>query len=233
MTLELGGNAPFIVFDDADLDAAVEGAVQSKFRHSGQTCVCTNRFYIHDSIYDAFAQRLTQRVRDLTVGPATDPHAEIGPLIEPAALTKVESHVADAIACGARLLTGGHPHPLGGTFYEPTVLADATPDMQVAREEIFGPVAALFRFSNEADVIASANDTPFGLAGYFYTNDLARTWRVAEALEVGMVGINSGFLSVETAPFGGVKQSGMGREGSHHGIEEFLELKYLCLGAIN
>ncbi len=230
LTLELGGNAPFIVFEDADLTAAVDGAIISKYRHSGQTCVCTNRFLIQDSIYDAFVARFVERVSKLRVGNGLDTGVDIGPLIDEQAIAKVQTHVEDAINKGASLLLGGHP--LRGTFFEPTVLGDATPSMRLATEETFGPVAALFRFTTEEEAIALANDTEYGLAGYFYSKDLARAWRVAEALECGMVGINSGFLSVEIAPFGGVKQSGLGREGSHHGIEEFLNLKFVCLGEI-
>ncbi|QBD75949.1 NAD-dependent succinate-semialdehyde dehydrogenase [Ktedonosporobacter rubrisoli] len=232
LTLELGGNAPFIVFEDADLAAAVDGAILSKYRHSGQTCVCTNRFLIQDSIYDAFVERFVERVGKLRVGNGLEAGVEIGPLIDEQAIAKVQTHVEDAISKGASLLLGGHPHRLRGTFFEPTVLGDATPSMRIATEETFGPVAALFRFTTEEEAIALSNDTEYGLAGYFYSKDLARSWRVAEALECGMVGINSGFLSVEIAPFGGVKRSGLGREGSHHGIEEFLNLKYLCLGEI-
>jgi len=229
LSLELGGNAPFIVFDDADLDAAVEGALQSKYRNSGQTCVCANRLLVHDGIYDAFAARLGERVAALVVGPGTDPDVVQGPLIDQRAVTKVEAQIADALSKGARLVTGGRRHALGGTFFEPTVLAGATPAMRVAREETFGPVAPLFRFATEDEAVAMANDTEYGLAAYFYTRDLARAWRVAEALEYGMVGVNTGLISTAVAPFGGVKQSGLGREGSRYGIEEYLELKYVCL----
>jgi succinate-semialdehyde dehydrogenase/glutarate-semialdehyde dehydrogenase len=231
LSLELGGNAPFIVFDDADLDAAVTGALVSKYRNSGQTCVCANRFLVQDGIYDAFAARLTQAVREqLKVGNGLEPGVLQGPLIDAAALAKVERHVADAIAQGAKVLTGGQRHALGGTFYEPTVLADATPAMLVAREETFGPVAPLFRFQTDAEAIQWANATEFGLAAYFYSRDLSRVFRVAEALQYGMVGVNTGLISTEVAPFGGVKASGFGREGSKYGIEEYLNLKYLCVG---
>ncbi|RWR16283.1 NAD-dependent succinate-semialdehyde dehydrogenase [Sinirhodobacter populi] len=230
--LELGGNAPFIVFDDADIDAAVEGAMIAKFRNNGQTCVCANRIYVHDRVYEAFAQKLAQAVSRLKTGDGFAEGVGLGPLIDTAALAKVEEHVADAVGKGAKVVLGGKPHALGGTFYEATVLADVTPDMAVAREETFGPVAPLFRFTDEADVIAQANDTEFGLASYFYARDMARVFRVAEALEFGMVGVNTGLISTAEAPFGGVKLSGLGREGSHHGIEEFLELKYVCLGGI-
>lgn len=226
-TLELGGNAAFVVFDDANLDAAVQGALVAKFRHGGQSCVGANRFYIHHSVYDEFADRFAERARQLTVGPYTDPASQLGPLIDRSGLEKVREHVADALGHGARLLAGGHP--LGGTFHEATMLADISPDMRITREKTFGPVAALSRFTSEQDVIQAVNATEFGLAGYFYTRDHARAWRVAEALEAGMVGINTGFISVEIAPFGGIKQSGLGREGSHHGLDEFLELKYLCV----
>ena len=230
LALELGGNAPFLVFDDADLDAAIEGALISKYRHTGQTCVCANRFLVQEGIYDAFAERLAERVRGLVVGDPVGPGVQQGPLISAAALAKVEAHVADALAHGAKLLCGGRPHARGGTFYQPTVLADATPAMRCAREETFGPVAPLFRFRDEADAIRLANDTEFGLAAYLYTRDLGRALRVAEALEVGMLGVNEGLISTEVAPFGGVKQSGLGREGSRHGIEEYLETKYVLLG---
>ena len=230
LALELGGNAPFLVFDDADLDAAIEGALISKYRHTGQTCVCANRFLVQEGIYDAFAERLAERVRGLVVGDPVGPGVQQGPLISAAALAKVEAHVADALAHGAKLLCGGRPHARGGTFYQPTVLADATPAMRCAREETFGPVAPLFRFRDEADATRLANDTEFGLAAYLYTRDLGRAFRVAEALEVGMLGVNEGLISTEVAPFGGVKQSGLGREGSRHGIEEYLETKYVLLG---
>ncbi|MDQ0318224.1 succinate-semialdehyde dehydrogenase/glutarate-semialdehyde dehydrogenase [Pararhizobium capsulatum DSM 1112] len=230
--LELGGNAPFIVFDDADLDAAVEGALIAKFRNNGQTCVCANRIYVQDGVYDAFAEKLAKAVGKLKTGNGFDEGVVLGPLIDRPALEKVEEHVADAVKKGARVLRGGKPHALGGTFYEATILADVTPDMAVAREETFGPLAPLFRFKDENDVIKQANDTEFGLASYFYAKDLARVFRVAEALEYGMVGVNTGLISTAEAPFGGVKLSGLGREGSRYGIEEFTEIKYVCLGGI-
>ncbi len=232
LSLELGGNAPFIVFDDAELDAAVAGALASKYRNSGQTCVCANRILVQVVIYDAFVARLATEVSKLKVGEGTEPGVTQGPLINDAAVAKVEAHVKDAIAHGARVVLGGKRHALGGTFYEPTVLADVTIAMQLAQEETFGPVAPLFRFYDEAEAIAIANGTPFGLAAYVYTRDLARAWRVAEALEYGIVGVNEGIISTELAPFGGVKQSGLGREGSHHGIEEFVELKYILMGGL-
>jgi succinate-semialdehyde dehydrogenase/glutarate-semialdehyde dehydrogenase len=230
--LELGGNAPFIVFDDADLDAAVEGAIASKYRNNGQTCVCANRIYVQDSVYDAFAAKLADKVRSLKVGRGTEQGVILGPLIDDAAVAKVEEHVADATAKGAKVILGGHRHALGGRFFEPTILTGVTKQMKVSNEETFGPVAPLFRFKDEADVISQANDTEFGLASYFYARDLGRVWRVAEALEAGIVGINTGIISTEVAPFGGVKQSGLGREGSKYGIEDFLEVKYLCMGGI-
>ncbi|MDS4069152.1 MAG: NADP-dependent succinate-semialdehyde dehydrogenase, partial [Candidatus Competibacter sp.] len=230
LSLELGGNAPFIVFDDADPDAAVAGALASKYRNSGQTCVCANRFLVQDGIYDTFAARLTQAVREqLKVGNGLEPGVTQGPLVDAAALAKVERHVADAVARGANVLTGGRRHPLGGTFFEPTVLADVTPEMLVAREETFGPVAPLFRFRDDAEAVRLANATEFGLASYFYSRDLNRAFRVAEALRYGMVGVNTGLISTEVAPFGGVKESGFGREGSKYGIEEYLDIKYLCI----
>jgi succinate-semialdehyde dehydrogenase/glutarate-semialdehyde dehydrogenase len=232
ISLELGGNAPFIVFDDADLDAAVEGAIASKYRNTGQTCVCANRMFVQDSVYDAFAEKLSRAVGKLKPAPGFEEGATQGPLIDDRAVEKVEEHIADALGKGARVVTGGHRHALGGRFFEPTVLADVTPAMLVAREETFGPVAPLFRFRTEADAIAMANDTPFGLAAYFYGRDIGRVWRVAEALETGIVGVNTGIISTEVAPFGGVKESGLGREGSKYGIEEFLEVKYVCLGGI-
>jgi succinate-semialdehyde dehydrogenase/glutarate-semialdehyde dehydrogenase len=230
--LELGGNAPFIVFDDADLDAAVAGAMAAKYRNMGQTCVCANRIYVQESVYDAFAARLAEAAAKLKVGDGTQDGVQQGPLITSKAVEKVEAHISDALAKGARVLTGGKRHELGGTFFQPTVLADVTPDMIVACDETFGPVAPLFRFSDEADVIAQANATQYGLAAYFYARDLGRVFRVAEALEYGMVGVNSGIISTEVAPFGGVKQSGLGREGSRHGIEEFVEIKYVLLGGL-
>ncbi|HWX04098.1 NAD-dependent succinate-semialdehyde dehydrogenase [Collimonas sp.] len=232
LSLELGGNAPFVVFDDADLDAAADGAMASKFRNTGQTCVCANRILVQAGVYDAFAAKLTARVAALKVAPGNTDGATQGPLIDNDALRKVEEHVADALAKGARLATGGARHALGGTFYQPTVLLDATPEMQLAQEETFGPVAGLFRFDSEAEAIELANATEFGLSAYFYSRDMARVWRVAEALEVGMVGINTGVISHAEAPFGGVKQSGLGREGGKYGIDEYLELKYLCMGGL-
>lgn len=233
LSLELGGNAPFIVFDDADLDAAVEGAVASKYRNTGQTCVCTNRLLVQDSVYDAFAAKLAAAVQALKPASGLEPGATQGPLIDDAAVEKVEGHIRDARSKGAKVLLGGARHVLGGRFFQPTILTDVTPSMAVAREETFGPVAPLFRFKTEAEAIALANDTEFGLAAYFFGKDLARVWRVAEALEYGIVGINTGLISTEVAPFGGVKESGLGREGSKYGMEEFLEIKYLCLGGIS
>lgn len=232
LSLELGGNAPFIVFDDADLDAAVEGAVASKYRNAGQTCVCTNRFYVQDSVYEAFSRKLVDAVGRLRVGNGQEDGVTQGPLIDEAAVAKVREHIADAVAQGGRILAGGHPHALGHTFFEPTVLADALPTMKLAREETFGPLAPLFRFRDDADVIRMANDTEYGLAAYFYSRDIGRVWRVAEALEYGMVGINTGLLSNEAVPFGGVKQSGLGREGSHYGLDDYLVVKYLCMGGL-
>jgi succinate-semialdehyde dehydrogenase/glutarate-semialdehyde dehydrogenase len=233
LSLELGGNAPFIVFEDADLDAAVEGAIASKYRNTGQTCVCTNRLLVQDSVYDTFAEKLLVAVKKLKPAPGLEPGASQGPLIDNAAVEKVESHIKDAISKGAKVIAGGQRHALGGRFFEPTILVNATTQMAVAREETFGPVAPLFRFKTEAEAISLANDTEFGLAAYFYGRDLARVWRVAEALEYGIVGINTGIISTEVAPFGGVKESGLGREGSKYGIEEFLEIKYLCIGGVN
>ncbi|KUZ69264.1 NAD-dependent succinate-semialdehyde dehydrogenase [Burkholderia ubonensis] len=232
LSLELGGNAPFIVFDDADLDAAVVGAIASKFRNTGQTCVCVNRFLVQDGVYDAFTRKLADAVRTLRVGNALAGDVDQGPLINDAALAKVEKHVADATAKGATVITGGKRHALGGTFYEPTVLTGMTPGMLIAEEETFGPVAACFRFATEAEAIAAANDTPFGLSAYFYTRDLGRAWRVAGALESGMVGVNDGIISTEVAPFGGVKQSGLGREGSKYGLDEYVELKYTLMAGL-
>jgi succinate-semialdehyde dehydrogenase/glutarate-semialdehyde dehydrogenase len=232
VSLELGGNAPFIVFEDADLDAAVAGAIASKYRNSGQTCVCANRFYVHDKVYDAFAAKLRDAVEQLKVGRGTEDGVTQGPLINEAAVLKVESHIEDALAKGARIVTGGKRHALGHGFFEPTVLSDVTPAMKVARDETFGPLAPLFRFSSDEEVIALANDTEFGLASYFYSRDIGRVWRVAEALEYGMVGINTGLISNEVAPFGGVKQSGLGREGSHYGIDDYVVIKYLCVGGV-
>ena len=231
-SMELGGNAPFIVFDDADLEPAVRGAMASKYRNAGQTCVCANRILVQDGIYDRFVARLTEAVNGMKVADGFKEGTTIGPLIDAKAVAKVEEHVADALAKGARVVTGGKRHALGQTFFEPTVLADATPDMQLFREETFGPVAPIFRFKTEEEAIRLANDTPFGLAAYFYSRNIGRVWRVAEALETGIVGINEGIISTEIAPFGGVKESGLGREGSHYGIEDYLEVKYLCMGNI-
>jgi succinate-semialdehyde dehydrogenase/glutarate-semialdehyde dehydrogenase len=232
LSLELGGNAPFIVFDDADLDAAVEGAIASKYRNAGQTCVCANRLYVQDGVYDAFAAKLVAAVAKLKVGNGVEPGVTQGPMIEDKAVVKVEEHVADALAKGGRLLTGGQRHALGHSFFQPTVIADVTPDMLVAKEETFGPLAPLFRFKTDEEVLAMANDTEFGLAAYFYSRDIGRIWRVAEGLESGMVGVNTGLISNEIAPFGGVKQSGLGREGSKYGIEDYLVIKYICMGGI-
>lgn len=233
VSLELGGNAPFVVFDDADLDAAVAGAMASKFRNGGQTCVCANRLLVHDAVYDRFAELLSAAVRKINVGPGAREGVTQGPLINVGAIEKVRTHIADAVSKGARIALGGQSHELlGGQFFNPTVLLDVTPSMLVTREETFGPVAPLFRFSTDEEAIALANATEFGLAGYFYTRDLQRAWRVAEAMEVGMVGINTGMISNETAPFGGIKQSGLGREGSKYGIEEYLEIKYMCIGGL-
>lgn len=233
LSLELGGNAPFIVFDDADLDAAVQGALAAKFRNSGQTCVCANRILVQDGIYDEFASRLAKEVATLSVGPATDPASRQGPLINQSALEKVQAHISDALQHGASLLTGGAPHSAGKLFFQPTVLTQVTNNMRIAHEETFGPVAPLMRFSSEQQAIELANNSESGLAAYFYSRDIGRIWRVAEALEVGMVGINEGIISNEVAPFGGVKQSGLGREGSRYGIEDYLEVKYLCFGGIS
>lgn len=232
VSMELGGNAPFIVFEDADLDAAVEGAIVSKYRNAGQTCVCANRLYVHSKVYDAFAEKLVAAVRALKVGNGMEDGVRIGPLIDGKAVTKVEEHITDAISKGARVLQGGKRHALGQSFFEPTVLADVKPGMLVAREETFGPLAPLFRFETEDEVVAMANDTEFGLASYFYARDLGRVWRVSERLEYGMVGVNTGLISNEVAPFGGVKQSGVGREGSHYGIEDYLVIKYTCMAGI-
>jgi succinate-semialdehyde dehydrogenase/glutarate-semialdehyde dehydrogenase len=229
LSLELGGNAPLIVFEDADLDRAVEGILASKFRNSGQTCVCANRIYVHDKVYDEVARRLVSAVAQLRPGHGVASGVTQGPLIDEEAVAKVEAHIADALAQGASVLTGGKRHALGGTFFEPTVLVGATASMRVAREETFGPLAPLFRFDSDEEVVAMANDTEFGLAAYFFSRNLTRVWRVAEALEYGMVGINTGMISNEVAPFGGIKQSGLGREGSRHGIDEYLEMKYLCM----
>jgi succinate-semialdehyde dehydrogenase/glutarate-semialdehyde dehydrogenase len=233
LSLELGGNAPFIVFDDADLDAAVEGAIASKYRNTGQTCVCANRLLVQAGVYGAFSEKLAAAVRKLRIGDGLAGATEQGPLIDKNALAKVEEHIADALSKGARVVMGGKRHALGGTFFEPTILADVTRDMLVAREETFGPLAPLFKFKTEAEAIAMANDTEFGLASYFYTKDLARSWRVAEKLEYGIVGINAGIISNEVAPFGGIKESGVGREGSKYGILDYTELKYMCIGGIS
>ncbi len=232
LSLELGGNAPFIVFDDADLDAAVEGALASKYRNAGQTCVCANRIYVQDRVYDSFAAKLVEKVKGFKVGPGTEAGVVIGPLIDEQGLHKVEQHVADALAKGAKIRTGGKPHERGGLFFQPTVITDVTPDMIVSREETFGPVAPLIRFKTEDDAIRLSNDTEFGLAGYFYSRDIGRIWRTAERMEVGIVGANAGIISTEVAPFGGVKQSGLGREGSKYGLEEFLEVKYVLMGGL-
>lgn len=233
VSLELGGNAPFIVFEDADLEAAVQGVMASKYRNTGQTCVCANRLFVHTSVYDEFAARLVTAVSALRVGAGLSGPTDQGPLIDERALAKVESHVADALAKGGRVAAGGKRHALGGNFYEPTVLLDVTPGMRVAREETFGPVAPLIRFTDEAEVLRLANDSAAGLAAYFYTRDLARSWRVQEALEYGIVGVNTGIFSTEVAPFGGVKESGLGREGSRHGIDDYTELKYVCVGGLS
>ena len=233
VSMELGGNAPFIVFDDADLDAAVAGAIASKYRNTGQTCVCANRFLIQEKVYASFAAKFAAAVGKLRVGDGLAGDTDQGPLIDANAVQKVSAHIADAVAKGARILTGGKPHALGGTFFEPTVLSDVTGDMLIAREETFGPVAPLLSFGTESEAIRMANDTEFGLAAYVYTRDLARSWRVPEALEYGMVGLNTGLISTEVAPFGGIKQSGMGREGSRYGLDDYLEIKYLCIAGVD
>jgi succinate-semialdehyde dehydrogenase/glutarate-semialdehyde dehydrogenase len=230
VSMELGGNAPFLVFDDADLDAAVEGAMMSKFRNAGQTCVCANRILVQDGVYDVFAEKLAEAVKTLKCGNGTEEGVNQGPLIDLNGLLKVEEHVADALEKGAALVVGGSRHELGGTFYQPTVLTNVNTDMKVTREETFGPVAPLFRFSSDEEGIAMANDTEFGLASYFYARDLSRVWRVSEALESGIVGVNTGIISTEVAPFGGIKESGIGREGSKYGMDDFLEIKYICMG---
>ncbi|NBB08773.1 NAD-dependent succinate-semialdehyde dehydrogenase [Pseudomonas sp. SLFW] len=232
VSLELGGNAPFIVFDDADLDAAVKGAMASKFRNTGQTCVCVNRFFIQDAVYEDFTRKLAEAVALMRVGNALEGETEQGPLINNAALGKVEQHVGDALEKGGKLLCGGQRHALGGTFFEPTVITEVNDQMLIAQEETFGPVAACFRFKDEAEVLRRANDTPFGLSAYFYSRDIGRVWRVAEGLEAGMVGINEGIISTEVAPFGGIKESGLGREGSRYGLEDYLEIKYLLMGGL-
>jgi len=233
LSLELGGNAPFIVFDDADLDAAVEGALASKYRNAGQTCVCANRLYVQDGVYDAFAAKLTEKVKGFKVGAGTEPGVIIGPLIDEQGVKKVEAHVADALSKGAKTVLGGKRHSLGGLFFQPTVLTGVTPDMLVSHEETFGPVAPLIRFKTEEEAIRLANDTEFGLSGYFYSRDVGRIWRVAEQMETGIVGANVGIISTEIAPFGGVKQSGLGREGSKYGLEEYMEIKYILLGGLD
>ena len=230
LSLELGGNAPFIVFDNADIDAAVEGAMISKYRNSGQTCVCANRLFVHDKVYDAFAAKFAEKVNALKVGQGAEAGVTQGPLIDAAALAKVEDHIADATKGGGKVLTGGRRHARGGTFYEPTVITEAKPGMKIFREETFGPVAPLFRFKTDEEVVQLANNTEYGLAAYFYSRDIGRIWKVAEALDYGMVGVNTGLITSEVAPFGGMKQSGLGREGSKYGIEEYVEIKYLCMG---
>jgi succinate-semialdehyde dehydrogenase/glutarate-semialdehyde dehydrogenase len=232
VSLELGGNAPFIIFEDADIDAAVEGAVASKFRNVGQACVGANRFYVHTSVYDEFAQKLVAKVTELRIGNGAENGVTVGPLIDVRAVEKVEEHIADATAKGGRVLVGGRRHSLGGSFFEPTVIADANANMKLSKEETFGPLAPLFRFTDERELIAAANDTEFGLASYLYSRDVARIWRVAEALETGMVGVNVGLMANEAVPFGGIKESGVGREGSHYGIEDYLDVKYICLGGM-
>lgn len=233
VSLELGGHAPFIVFDDADLDAAINGAMAAKYRNSGQTCVCANRIYVQRGIYDSFCERFAEAARQLQVGNGMEPGVTQGPLINERAVAKVEAHIADAVAQGAKLLTGGHRHSLGGTFFEPTVLRDVTASMKVAHEETFGPLAPIIVFDTEAEVLAAANDTEYGLAAYFFTRDVGRVWRMSEGLEYGMVGVNSGIISTAEAPFGGIKQSGLGREGSKYGIDEYLELKYICIAGLD
>lgn len=233
LSLELGGNAPFIVFDDTDIDAAVEGAMDAKYRNGGQTCVCANRIYVQSGVYDAFAEKLREKVSALTLGDGTNEQTEIGPMINDAAVQKIEAHITDAVSKGAEVITGGTRSPLGETFFEPTVITGVTQQMIVAKNESFGPIAPLFRFDNEADVLRMANDSEFGLAAYFYTSNNARVWRVAEGLEVGMVGVNTGLISTEVAPFGGIKQSGLGREGSRHGCDDYLEIKYVCAGGVS
>lgn len=232
VSMELGGNAPFIVFDDADIDAAVEGAIASKYRNTGQTCICANRMFVQDAVYDEFSTKFAEKASQLVVGPSNEDATEIGPLVNSAALTKVSALVEEAIGDGATALTGGSAHDLGGTYYQVTVLGDVTPSMRMSDEEIFGPVAPLYRFDTEEEAIQLANDTPFGLASYFYAGGLARIWRVSEGLEYGMVGVNTGLISTEIHPFGGMKESGIGREGSHHGLDEYLETKYVCLGGV-
>jgi succinate-semialdehyde dehydrogenase / glutarate-semialdehyde dehydrogenase len=232
VSMELGGNAPFLVFDDADIDRAVQGAVAAKFRNSGQTCVCTNRFYVQEGVYDQFVDKLAAASKKLKVGSGLEEGTQQGPLIDEKAVEKVEEFVADAKAKGGRIVTGGKRHELGGSFFEPTVIADAKPEMKFSKEEIFGPVAPVFRFKEEAEAIAMANDTEFGLACYFYSSDLGRTFRVMEGLKYGMVGVNEGVITTAEAPFGGVKESGLGREGGHQGIEDYLDTKYVCIGGL-
>jgi succinate-semialdehyde dehydrogenase/glutarate-semialdehyde dehydrogenase len=233
VSMELGGNAPFIVFDDANLDSAVAGAMISKFRNTGQTCVCSNRILVQEGIYDEFVSKLSEAVKTLNVGNGMEEGINQGPLINESALKKVQDHISDALGKGAVLVTGGKPHSNGGTMFEPTIIGNVTTSMKVASEETFGPLAPIFKFSTEEEAIRMANDTEFGLASYFYTNDVNRIWRVSEALEYGMVGVNEGVISNEVAPFGGVKESGLGREGSHYGIDDFLELKYICMGGLS
>jgi succinate-semialdehyde dehydrogenase/glutarate-semialdehyde dehydrogenase len=233
VSLELGGNAPFIVFDDADLDAAVAGAMASKYRNAGQTCVCANRFLVQGGVYDTFAERLAEASSKLVVGPGLEGETQQGPLIDADAVAKVEEHIQDAVDKGAEVIQGGKRHPLGGNFFEPTVIANVNTQMKVAREETFGPLAPIFRFETDDEAVQLANDTEFGLAAYFYSRDIGRIWRVAEQLEYGIVGINTGIISTEVAPFGGMKESGIGREGSHYGLDEFLEVKYMCMGDID
>jgi succinate-semialdehyde dehydrogenase/glutarate-semialdehyde dehydrogenase len=233
VSLELGGNAPFIVFDDADIEEAVKGAIASKYRNAGQTCVCANRILVQDGVYDAFAKQLAEVASAMKVGNGFEQGTVIGPLIDMQAIEKVEAHIADALKKGAKVVVGGKRHAFGGSFFEPTVLANVTTDMVITKEETFGPVAPLYRFKTEAEAIKMANDTEFGLAAYFYSRDIGRIWRVAEGLEYGIVGINEGIISTEIAPFGGVKESGIGREGSKYGIEDYLEIKYLCMGGID
>ena len=232
MALELGGNAPFIVFDDADIDQAVEGALASKFRNSGQACVGTNRFYVHDAVYEEFSSRLAEKVKSLVVGDGSDPAVTMGPLIDTEAVEKVESHIADAVEKGARVLAGGKRHALGRSFFEPTVMVDVSPDSLVSREETFGPLASVFRFTEESEVLKAANNSELGLAAYVYTRDIGRIWRMGEGIETGMVGFNVGLMANEAVPFGGIKESGIGREGSHYGLEDYLEVKYLCMGGV-
>lgn len=230
--MELGGNAPFLIFDDADLDAAVAGVMASKFRNAGQTCVCANRIFVQDGVYDAFAEKLRFAVEAQVVGNGMAPDVDLGPLIDDAAIEKVREHIDDAVSLGAQVFTGGKAHALGGRFFKPTILTDVSPKAKLMNEETFGPVAPLIRFKTEEEAVAMANDTPFGLAAYFYTTDYARSWRVAEALECGIVGLNEGLISTEVAPFGGVKESGVGREGSKYGIEDYIEVKYICAGGL-